>query len=286
VPGTYTITVMAKPQSTAGGWTYFSTAPATVTPLSIALGGTFVLPAGVPTSPSGAAISGQSSVTIVGTAPAGWQVEVVAPPRGIVGIATAGPDGRFEVATVSMGNGAFSFSLVATNPAADALGSKLVLQAPVGTLIIDTTAPRVQAVHLNRRAGEILITFLDSGAGLDPTGLFAASSYGVSLGSAPQTISSVLDFGPTAKPGTRQIALVLNGGRRLGKGRYVLTIRASAIQDLAGLALDGEFRGRLPSGNGAPGGDFRARIDSRGRLMPLATGTRRTRARHGGSARR
>jgi hypothetical protein len=154
----------------------------------------------------------------------------------------------------------------------------------VGAVIIDTTPPRVQSVTLDRRAGEILITFLDSAAGLDPDGLLSASSYAVFLtahrGSRLQAISSVLDLGPTAKPGTRRVALLLNGGRRLVSGRYVLTIRSSQIQDLAGLALDGEFRRRMPSGNGSPGGDFVATLSSNGRLRPLSRGPRRTRARH------
>jgi hypothetical protein len=169
-----------------------------------------------------------------------------------------------------MPQGTFSFSLTATNPADDALGSQLTFTAQVGSLTIDTTAPRIQAVSINRRAGEILITFLDSVADFDPSGLLASSSYAVALsrrrGSVAQTISSVLDLGRGKKPGTRRIALVINGGHRLGSGRYLLTIRSGSIRDLAGLAVDGEFRGRLPSGNSSAGGDFVARIDSQGRL--------------------
>src|SRR5262249_53124581 len=263
--------------------TLASSAPVTVTSLGVALGGTFALPPGVHTAPSGLPITGDVSPTIVGTAPAGWAVAGGAPPRGGGGAATAAAAGRVQGAIRPMPRGALGSRLPARTPAGDALGSKLVLQAPVGALIIDTPPPRVQAVTLARRAGEILITFLDSGAGLDPDGLLSASTYAVSRParrrSSLQPIASVLDLGPTAKPGTRRIALVLNGGRPLRARRYLLTIHSGRIQDLAGLALDGEFRGRLPSGNGAPGGDFVAVIDASGRLMPSAGAPHRTRAR-------
>src|SRR5262249_34963358 len=156
----------------------------------------------------------------------------------LVGTAIAGPDGRFQVATLPMREGSFSYSLTATNPAAGALGSQLVLHAQVGTLIIDTTPPRVKAVHLSRRTGEVLITFVDAGSGLDPSSLLAVSNYEVALSTRRrpilQTISNILDLGPTAAPGTWQIALVLGGGGRLRGSRYVLTIRSSPIHDRAG----------------------------------------------------
>src|SRR5262249_27822537 len=55
VPGTYPITVTI--QALAGGVTYRSSAPATVMPFHVVLGGTFVLPAGVPKSASGIPIT-------------------------------------------------------------------------------------------------------------------------------------------------------------------------------------------------------------------------------------
>src|SRR5262249_31747161 len=145
---------------------------------------------------------------------------------------------------------------------------RLALNAQMGALIIDTTPPQVKSVRLNRRAGEVLITFVDQGSGLDVSSLLSASSYSVTLstrrGQVLQTIASVLDLGPASAPGTRQIALVLNGGQRLRGSRFLLTIRSSLIRDLAGKALDGTFRGRLPSGNGLAGSDFVAWIDSSG----------------------
>jgi hypothetical protein len=169
---------------------------------------------------------------------------------------------------------------MATNPAADALGSQLVLQAQVGTLVIDQTPPRVRSVRINRRTGQILITFVDPLAGFDPATLLDASGYSVASmtrqSAVPQLITSVLSLGPTTIAGSWRIALVLNGRQRLRASRYSLTIRSSVIQDRAGLALDGAFRGRLPSGNGSPGSDFMAVIESDGRLAALHGSKHRT----------
>jgi hypothetical protein len=282
VPGSYTITVTVQDKVRRAS--YNSTATVTVTPLGNALSGVFALAPGTATSASGLPITGANAPTIVGTAPPGWQVQAIVALRGVVGIATAGPDGRFQMATLPMADGTFSYSVMATNPAADALGSQLVLQAPVGALIIDTTPPQVKAVHLSRRAGAILITFVDQGSGLDLNSLLPASSYAVVLstrrGQVLQIITGVLDLGPTPAPSTLQIALVLNGGGRLRGRRYLLTISSSLIRDLAGKALDGKYRGRLPSGNGGPGSDFVAWIDSGGQLTPLHGRAHRTTARH------
>jgi hypothetical protein len=47
----------------------------------------------------------------------------------------------------------------------------------------------------------------------------------------------------------------------VAKGRthpssFYLDVDSGGIQDLAGNALDGEFNGTFPTGNGHPGGDF------------------------------
>jgi hypothetical protein len=271
VTGTFTTSITA--QANSGGAIDTSTATATVAPLAVALGGAFALPAAGPTTVSGVPISGGPSPTVVGTAPPGWEVEVVAPPRGIIGITTAGPDGRFALTTLPMPQGTFTFSLIADNPAALALGSQLVLRANLGALAIDATPPRIAAVRLVRGSGRIVITFLDAGAGLDVKRLLGTSGYAVWLSSRRgllrEAISSILDLGPGKKSGTRRVALVLGGERRLAPGRYVVAVDSSAIRDRAGLALDGEFRGRLPTGNGSPGGDFIAQINSNGRVTPL-----------------
>lgn len=54
----------------------------------------------------------------------------------------------------------------------------------------------------------------------------------------------------------RNTRLDLDFGAPLPVGRYRLTLNAAKFRDPGGNPLDGEFSGILPSGNGAPGGDF------------------------------
>src|SRR5262249_5928720 len=61
---------------------------------------------------------------------------------------------------------------------------------------------------------------------------------------------------------TSEVVAAINGGRRMRGGLYTLVIQSGGVQDVAGNALAGTFFGFFPSGNGAPGGDFVARLDS------------------------
>src|SRR4029077_5784055 len=69
-----------------------------------------------------------------------------------------------------------------------------------------------------------------------------------------------------------QVLVSVNSGRSLTSGRFLVVAGSGGIADKAGNALDGEFRGTLPSGNGAPGGNFRARLNYSGHKVvgPLA----------------
>jgi hypothetical protein len=58
------------------------------------------------------------------------------------------------------------------------------------------------------------------------------------------------------------VVAAINNGRSLRGGPYTLIVRSGGIQDVAGNALDGHFFGTFPSGDGAAGGDFAARLDS------------------------
>ena len=63
-----------------------------------------------------------------------------------------------------------------------------------------------------------------------------------------------------------EVVLTINGGHPLRGGTYTLTVFSGAgvrgVRDVAGNALDGEFSGIFPSGNGIPGGHFVAALDA------------------------
>jgi hypothetical protein len=270
--GSFTFTITVERGFGGLGGTIVAQGTATISPLATPLTGSMVLSTVASRTPNGIPIVNQSVEGVAGTAPAGWQVQVIAAPWGVLGTTTAGSGGRFQFGLV-LPNGVLSLNLAAVNPTAQMAGSQLVLRAPLGSLLVDTTAPVVQAVKLAIKSGQIRITFLDTGAGINPASVLNPASFSLhqSQGrfSKPVHLSGVLDLGPGSKPGTRTVALVIGGGRRLAPSRYLLRIFASSIWDLAGNLLDGAFVRGFPSGNHHPGTDFVALIDSRGRVLLL-----------------
>jgi hypothetical protein len=270
-PGSFSFTLTVKKGFDGAQGSVSALGTAVVSPLATGLSGSLVLAPGVTRGADGTPIVNTSVQTIVGSAPPGWQVQAIAWPRGIVGTAIAGANGQFQM-SVGLPDGTLTPSLLAVNPPAQAAGSQLVLSLPLGTLTVDTTPPVVQAVRLVSRSGRILVTFRDNGSGFDPSSLLAAGSYSVQQARrrswAAAAITSVLDLGATAGQGSRTVALVVAGGRRLSASRYLLRISGQAIRDWAGNLLDGRLTRKLPSGNGHPGTDFVGILDSRGRLSP------------------
>jgi hypothetical protein len=246
---------------------------ALVSPIATPLTGSLLLASIVARSASGVPIVNQPLQTIEGTAPDGWQVQAYAAPGVVVATTTAGSDGRFQL-MASLPDGLLNVTITAINPPAQLAGSHLVLSAAAGTVLVDTTPPVVQAVRLVPRSGQIRVTFLDSGTGLDPATILRPASYNVEQaqrrGWRPDPVTAIFDLGTGGKPGFRTIALVLSGGRRLTAIRYIVRIIGSSIRDLAHNLLDGRFLRKLPSGDHQPGIDFLVQIDSRGRIMPVA----------------
>ncbi len=60
------------------------------------------------------------------------------------------------------------------------------------------------------------------------------------------------------------VTVVFNHGKTVRGGRYLIVIDSgtgdNGIQNIAGDALDGNFYGTFPSGDGLPGGNFAASI--------------------------
>lgn len=128
---------------------------------------------------------------------------------------------------------------------------------------------RVSSVALGARAGRAVISFQNAaGGGLNPASLpgnVTLIRTSAPAGVLPTTLigqpTSVLTSykGINAGPNTATptIGTVYDFGQAIPAGRYLLHIDG-AVQDLAGRHLDGNFDGRLPSGDGVPGGSFNA----------------------------
>jgi large repetitive protein len=225
--------------------------------------------AGNDTGVVGDYVTSNTTPAFTGQAPAGFLIGLYAQPRGaggimLVGQAIAGSDGKYTVFSRSLRDGAYLFGVSATDPAAPGAGP--VATRTIGGLTIDATAPRVASIQLAPRAAKIYLTFTDALSNLVASTLLTSGNYKVSkLVGANRirdvAIASVIASGPN------QIALILQVGRGLPAGRYRITAFSAGVIDFAGNALDGEFSGVLPSGNGHAGGDFVVRLDSNGKKV-------------------
>jgi hypothetical protein len=127
-----------------------------------------------------------------------------------------------------------------------------------------TTAPRVEGVLLQPRLGQVLVTFLVPPDGLNPASLVDPANYAVHRvrGSGGQDLTVVrLTAAAVAPGGTQTVTLQLASGtplRPLRHGVYELDVRSGGVASASGVPLDGDYTSTLPSGDGQPGGDFRA----------------------------
>jgi hypothetical protein len=84
----------------------------------------------------------------------------------------------------------------------------------------------------------------------------------------PKFLVTTLTTNPGTQTRPQVTTVIINGGKYLRGGHYLITARSASptdptgIQDIAGNALDGEFYGYFPSGNNYSGGDFVAEIDA------------------------
>src|SRR5690606_10213421 len=131
-------------------------------------------------------------------------------------------------------------------------------------LVIDTEAPRVTSVALDRRSGTVSVVYRDTLSGMAPESLVAPKNYtlyGPGLfRTVPFTIARVPDTAVIATD-PRAVVGAAQGHPRLRAGLRGLRIIAGGVADVAGNPLDGESNGSLPSGDGHPGGNYFARFD-------------------------
>jgi hypothetical protein len=284
--GTFPLTIHVKD---VGGASLTVTNSATVDDRSIALSGKLN-----PASDSG--ISNSDDITNVnqpsflGTSEPRSSVTLLAVPQGGGAPITLG-------ATRALSNGAWALTSGVALPdgvytveatAVDQFGMTTVTVPPspvviTPTLMIDTHGPKVASVFFDRLNGQIDITYTDNLSGLLDRTLVDAANYSFSkVHIAKQKGGLFLVTSATVMPGgnatTENVVLTLTHHGQIRGGFYNFVIHAasvifpSGVQDVAGNALDGEFYGFFPSGNGINGGDFAARLDAiHNLILPPAT---------------
>jgi hypothetical protein len=130
---------------------------------------------------------------------------------------------------------------------------------PMGRVVIETTGPRVSNITYDAKHGIFDITFTDK-VGLNLGTLFNTADYVLSQKNKTLTPTA---FGVVGGNGTttETVAVVFGGAnKKLKPGKQVLTIKGGLVHNAAGEALDGVFRGALPTGNGSPGSTFQGQF--------------------------
>ncbi len=150
--------------------------------------------------------------------------------------------------------------------------------AHLAPLVIDTVAPTAQSLTVDPRTGRIGLELRDAGAGLDPRTLAELANFQLVRAVSPRPVPiglNLADAGVQAAGTSAMVRLRTTSGR-IGHGlRYQFRATSggtAGVRDLAGNALDGEYRGRFASGNGQAGGDFRIGIATDGvKVLPYQT---------------
>jgi autotransporter-associated beta strand protein len=209
-----------------------------------------------------------------GTSNAFSTVKVYAQPTGgggpqqLLGVTVANAAGAWRLqSTVALADGSYTVIAQAVDSSGATLAQTQLLPAgTTGPLIIDTVGPTVTNVVFARHSGSAYVTFQDNLSGLDQATLIDGANYMLNKlvnGKPGQFLSSTITTVAPASPTVpQQVKITFNGGRQIRGGQYLLTILSGGITDVTGNALDGEFYGTFPSGNGTPGGNFSAGLDA------------------------
>jgi virginiamycin B lyase len=184
----------------------------------------------------------------------------------LIGMTTAGADGKYSVtATSPLTDGSYTVTATATDHFGTA-SSMTPLTTTANPLVVDTVGPRVTSIAYNNHTGLITLTIQDDRAGLDQATLTNLANYIVSGAHTrrghPLGIMSV-----TVTPGTgtqpETIEIQLSNFQGLRGRPFMFAVTSGGVADRAGNALDGEFMGVFPSGDGHPGGPFVVRLPLR-----------------------
>lgn len=235
-----------------------SSLPATVTITVNAVAE--VIGAQVPASDTGVSntdrITRDSTPSFSGTAPAGLAVRLLARRDGqaspvAVGMARADSAGNFVATSVALADGFYHFFAEALRPNGRSTG-----RVALGDLLIDTVAPRITDARLVRQAGRVVVTYHDDASGLEEGSVLNAANYAIShLPSRPRrpiAVTLVTTSSPVAPGAVRTATLFLEDARGIGRRRLLLTIASGGVADVAGNALDGEFKAPYPQATAAP----------------------------------
>lgn len=216
-----------------------------------------------PASDSGASnLDGITSVTqprFQGSATPNATVQLFATRQDVggtfpIGQGVADAQGRWSLTSLPLAEGTYTITAsVSTSDGRVLSGIGIVAGNAGGPLVVDTTGPRVVGLTLNPLNAQIEVSLSDNLSGLDSRGT-ATANVAILQRLVRSRANTIPTWPLSVSDGGRSVLLGLS--RPLGNGRYTFRIPAAGVRDVAGNALDGEFGGSFPTGNGQSSGDF------------------------------
>jgi len=191
-----------------------------------------------------------------------------------VGSSTVDASGNWTITSLALPDGSWDFFAEGKRPDGLSTGS-----ATFSGLVIDTVGPQIVGAVLGPRNNQVAVTFQDNSGGMAQSTLSNPANYALTKNGTHAPRLFVIDYAqplPAQPGGVRTVILNSSADRLTRVGRYVFTVLAGGIADVAGNALDGAFNGSYPSGDGHSGANFNAEFVVRGLRPVSATPTHLT----------
>jgi hypothetical protein len=146
--------------------------------------------------------------------------------------------------------------------------------AAMTRFVVDTRGPRFTAVSpapnalVTPSTGGLVTVVITTNENFDPASLNSSSVVGFRSGGdgvfgngndIPLGVVGSITAAPVAGSATGAMQIVATFSGATANDQYLITVRGTGngpARDWAGNALDGEFTGLFPTGDGTPGGDF------------------------------
>ena len=187
----------------------------------------------------------------------------------LVGQTTADASGSWNITTNLLADDRYIITAAATDATGHTKATREIEPA-THPLVIDTVGPKITGLTFDRVHGRINVTFQDELTEMDRESPLNAANYLLSKQQVRMpgafTLTSITTMAQASPSAPQTVVLTFHGGRQIRGGHYTFTILSGSgeigVRDAAGNALDGEFYGSFPSGNGHPGGNFVVLLDA------------------------
>lgn len=163
--------------------------------------------------------------------------------------------GTWSVSTpLALPDDTYKFTAVAVDFYGGGLSPAAAMTMGSQAVQIVTTAPVITSAVYNAKSGQIILKFQDA-VGLDANSVSALSNYQLSNSVTVSAVST-----STTGTSTQVVLKLAFPNKKKKPSKLTLHVVSGGLRNRAGSALDGEFKGKVPTGDGQAGGDFLAKL--------------------------